>query len=772
MAGVTIPLNVIGYQKTKKELEDVKNQLDALNSSADKNNKLSAEQAEQQKELQQQQKALQGALNLTNKAVKEQVMSNQELADSYIFAEDGMLEVTATIGLLEDKMYSMVIAGEQNSDQFKELQQETARLKTVIIEADRSIDTLAENQGIGRVGAGLGIVGERLVTLDFAGAGKEAQILSNNMSNLGDIGSSALKGITKTIGGLSKAFVKMGVALLSNPIFLIVAAVVAIGVAIAALLKKLGILQPILDAIGAVFGWIGDVIDSVVQSIQDFTDWLGLTDSAAEEFAEQQAKNAEKVRKKNEQMFDDFIAGIDQEIRLKQIAGEETVELEIRKQEAYIKTTEVAIRELKAELIARKIFGETSEEDIEKLEDELRQKEVALRDANNEIEVIQAQHNKNRSEAGKQAAEKRKADEEQDATNRLNAQRQLQDLELELLEDGIEKEVEASNIKYQRLIEDTKTSEDLLQSEKKAIIDNYRLLAEAEEDELRKKNTEKVKAAEQKLFEEKIARQDAQFQLLQEIQSTEQEQEIAKLVEEFEAKFELAQGNQELELALEQEQKNRLKELNDKFEEEKTAKQKEEDEKRKESTKQLIDAGVEATTQSLDAISGLNDLIFANKTKNLEKGSAAERAAAKKQFEINKKVQIAQALIQGVQAVLSAYSSGSAIPIVGAVTGPLFAALAAVSVATNIAKIKNQQFEGGGAAPSAPSGGGGAASITAEAQSAAPSFEAFATGAGGEAELSDSAEAGQPIQVNATVSETEVTETQDRIQTINKNAEL
>lgn len=80
-----------------------------------------------------------------------------------------------------------------------------------------------------------------------------------------------------------------------------------------------------------------------------------------------------------------------------------------------------------------------------------------------------------------------------------------------------------------------------------------------------------------------------------------------------------------------------------------------------------------------------------------------EEALAKKKFEIDKKLQIAQAAIQGVQAVLAAYSSGSAIPVVGAVTGPLFAALAAATVIAQIAKIKNSSYQGTGSSIAPPS---------------------------------------------------------------------
>ena len=52
--------------------------------------------------------------------------------------------------------------------------------------------------------------------------------------------------------------------------------------------------------------------------------------------------------------------------------------------------------------------------------------------------------------------------------------------------------------------------------------------------------------------------------------------------------------------------------------------------------------------------------------------------------------------MQGVQAVQAAFASGSAIPVVGAVTGPAFAAAAGIAALGNIAKIKATTFQGGG----------------------------------------------------------------------------
>jgi len=114
-----------------------------------------------------------------------------------------------------------------------------------------------------------------------------------------------------------------------------------------------------------------------------------------------------------------------------------------------------------------------------------------------------------------------------------------------------------------------------------------------------------------------------------------------------------------------------------------------------ENQKAIQDAGVSIANQALNGIQALSDLSFIIKSNNLKKGSAEELKAAKNQFEVNKKLQIAQAVIQGVQATLAAFSSGAAIPVIGAVAGPAYAAIAALTSAASIAKISSATFDSG-----------------------------------------------------------------------------
>ena len=99
------------------------------------------------------------------------------------------------------------------------------------------------------------------------------------------------------------------------------------------------------------------------------------------------------------------------------------------------------------------------------------------------------------------------------------------------------------------------------------------------------------------------------------------------------------------------------------------------------------------------ALKNLSDVKTQEQLKNVEKGSKQEEEILKKQFERNKKFQIAQATIAIAQSILTALS-----------TAPppasfILAGANAAAGAIQIAAIKKTTFSGGGSTPS--SGGGG-----------------------------------------------------------------
>lgn len=224
-------------------------------------------------------------------------------------------------------------------------------------------------------------------------------------------------------------------------------------------------------------------------------------------------------------------------------------------------------------------------------------------------------------------------------------------------------------------------------------------------------NEESLKLAKEKAQKEReIA--DAQYDLLQELRNTDQEQEIYELTKSYDAKFELAMGNFELEKALEEKQKEELVAINQKYidiENEQNAKQKaKEDElnaKKLADEKQLQEAKFNAVSNTLSAIGNLAEL-FAGKSRKQQ-----ERA-----FKIQKAANIASATIDTYKGAASAFAATPG----GIIIKSLAAGAAITAGLLNVKKIASQKFDSGGSASgggSTPSIGGGSTP-----QSIQPSF--------------------------------------------------
>jgi hypothetical protein len=123
----------------------------------------------------------------------------------------------------------------------------------------------------------------------------------------------------------------------------------------------------------------------------------------------------------------------------------------------------------------------------------------------------------------------------------------------------------------------------------------------------------------------------------------------------------------------------------------------------------------ELTEKSLIASQNLSNAFFAIKMANVRKGSKEEEDLARKQFNINKGIQISLAIISGVQGVLNALSAKSILPEPFA-TGVRIANAIAVGTASiaAVAKISSTQFQS--------AGGGGAPSISAGSSTSSPSM--------------------------------------------------
>jgi uncharacterized membrane protein YgcG len=125
----------------------------------------------------------------------------------------------------------------------------------------------------------------------------------------------------------------------------------------------------------------------------------------------------------------------------------------------------------------------------------------------------------------------------------------------------------------------------------------------------------------------------------------------------------------------------------------------------------MFDEFTGSISSGLSSLADLNNTLTEIELQNAEGNEAKQEAIKKKSFERNKKIQIGLATISMLQGVINAMSAQSVIPEpFGTVLKAVNAGVVLATGIANIAKIKNQKYQGGGGGtPSRPSSGGGSA---------------------------------------------------------------
>ncbi len=327
--------------------------------------------------------------------------------------------------------------------------------------------------------------------------------------------------------------------------------------------------------------------------------------------------------------------------------------------------------------------------------------------------------------------------------------------------------------------------------------------------------------------EERIKREDAQFELMNKLTLSQAEYDKQKLTEEFDKQMEIANGNAELEkLLLVQLGKDKAA-IDQKYADEAAKKVKEDADKLAVAKKAADDLifNLNATQQEKD-IRSLEEKLEADRKvigdnasaqlqltakfeedkKAIEKKYALERIE-NAQKERDAKLAFAQQIVSGVSEVggmlikdqkkLEKFNKASALIQIGIDTAKAISALVAASqanplnaptaglagvaqfasgiiqIATNIAKAKQILTSGGSGTPSGGGGGGSSeASSTNVAQQVPQAAQLFGSANAGGTMSAGGTSNESSMTVTAIVSETQVTNVQNKINKINKNAEL
>ena len=676
------------------------------------------------------------------------------------------------------------IASATDPAQMAALAQQAGVLSDKIKDANDAVNVFASGSKFEQVSNGLGGIKDSLMSLDFEEAAEKSKTFATALGGIGkaDIGK-AIGGITSMIGTLSKAFIKLGITILMNPIFLIVAAVVAIIAVIALVLKSFGVLDDVINAMMM-------PINALIAGFKALTDWLGLTAFAAEENAAKTLAANEKVTESSKERTALVTADLGREIAEAKAAGKDTTKLEEEKSNVQIKEADkrrgTAYKALAAQ---RKLGEDADQETIKKLKKQITDETELIKQGYSDKKVAKLNDIAEAEAAAEKAAEKAKAQadkwraadkaSEADVTAAAkiisDSKKTAQQIELDDLAASYAVKI-ATATKYKS---DTTALLEAQKIQEAAIIKKYDDEAKAKKAENdAKADAYKLDAA--KSLAERLAKLDDENGLTTEEaadlrrrkERRAQEDYYKELVSDASKAVELKLQDASILDKIEVDRLNTLNDIEIKYADEKKARDKAVADNAIAEDKKVYDAKIasvqkdfEFAGKTLGAIEGITSLVQANKLKGVEKGSKEEEKILRQQFKINKSMQLAGAIIDAGKAITASLASS---PIaIGPVPNPAgiaSLAFAATTSAINIAKIAATQFTST-AGPSADT----PPSTTAVAPASGPNLFGQAN-TGSQVNAGDGT--GQNITVTAIVSETEITASQNHINNIQQNSVL
>jgi len=675
------------------------------------------------------------------------------------------------------------IASATDPAQMAALAQQAGVLSDKIKDANDAVAVFASGSKFEQVSNGLGGIQSSLMSLDFEEAAEKSKVFATALGTIGkaDIAKS-ISGITSMLGTLSKAFIKLGVTILMNPIFLIVAAVVAIIAVVALVLKSFGVLDDVIN-------FLMMPINALIQGFKNLCDWLGLSSYAADDNAEKVKAANEKAAASYERTQNIAISSIDRQINEAKSLGKSTFDLELQKTyivQFYAKQRQEGLR---IELAAQYARGaNASKAEIQALKDKLEVENQLILNAVSSRKVmyntqymeglktdkkgdVKIQEPKTVREPKPTRTSKPKDTGGDEIQKEIDKARQAN---LDATLDAITVEKNAVEAKYAELIakavkykKDTNELEILRMNELNNINIKERDKKDADDKaDVEAKKAEvaaAIKLEDEKYLEiQKLTAANEQDKVKQLILTADYEKAV--LLAAFDEKVALLKEGDPLLKQLKTELETSLADITKEAKDKEVAIVKEAEEKKRAEQLKTADAALDYAGQSISAIEGISNLAMENKLKKVKKGSKEEEALLRKQFQLNKSMQLAGAIVDAGKAITASLASS---PIaIGPIPNPAgiaSLAFAAVTSATNIAKIASTTFTSSTDSSSTPT-----PSTTAVAPSGGPNLF-------GQANTGSQVNAGggtNNITVTAVVSETEITSSQNHINNIQNNSVL
>lgn len=687
-------------------------------------------------------------------------------------------------------------------EQMQRLADEISKVENNLAKTNIQIELMSHNGGaLGQMKVQMSAIGKSIKQLDFDRANSQIKQLSQI----------SFKGIISSVKQLGQVFINLGRALLTNPIFLLAAVVIGVIVALKKLMDRLGVTQKIFDALGKAVEWVKDAVVNLMKWFDKMMDnkfvriGMALLTGGMSEIGRainkatlnviEQEKAYENLRIEQDKLNQSNNALITEQQRKIELMEAEGANIEdIRDAQIELAETELeATRNnilLQAELIELAIASGKSKDEIKELGDALdllNEKEEQL--AHN-LKVINAKINRERTDEAKKTDEedaknKEKARKEEEKArkdaydkwlkseekriqdqikfneDRLNAARQIEDVKLELMEDGIDKELELNRIKYKRLIEDTLSNENLSNDEKAKLIELFKEQQKINDEKLKQDNLDETIRSE---YEKEARIKKLKLDLKKE--QADDEIETAKQLAEdqFNLDLEALKYKLDQELMTEEEydlekqilEAKHLKVMTDLDNEATEIKKKNEEELAKLREEKQQNALNNIAT-GINAVNGMMSALFQNEINMAEGNEKKQEEIRKRQFKAEKALNLVNAAIATALAILKGAPN------------PVAMALAGATGAASIATIVSQKYTGSNSSVSTPD----VSSISSNAQRNVPNINFTGTGTNrSEVVASPNINNNVDVQTQVVISEYEITSTQNKVKQLKDNATI
>ena len=648
---IAFGLKIDGIEQSIKSVKDLKGAISAMQTEAE-NADIGSDQY---KNAIENIEKLNDKLKEVTQTEKQAAKATEDLAKAEQEAAKETGDLRKQFEVLEDELFMLAGQGKQNSAEFKKLTIEAANLNKKIDDVNQSLS----GGGSERAEAGFGKLGESLGKLDFKGVAQGAKMMGTALASTG------IMLIVKAVGYLIENFDELS--------------------------SGSGALSKMLKMVGA---YIGTIIERIMTVITFITDLIGVT-SESERAMEAQGQAIVDSAGKTKKALEEQVKGFDNQIAAAKAAGKSTVALEIEKQNAILETNKKITDQLIAFVRSGGILNEEQKklltETIESNKAAVQQQKLITITANKET-------NDKIAEQNKAAAEKRKAELEAQRAANLSMMQQIQDATIANEQNEEKRAIQKAYLDQQRRFEEiNKTVADeilkdkLIAESKKTFFNEMAAIHQASVD--KQKAIDEKAAADSKALDDKFrAETNADNIAAAELNVIKNNNELTDLINQLTVKKEIDLQNENLTA-------NEKLLIKEKYAQDVHKLETDAEKAKQEEIVKIIE-------QSLGSAQNLSDIFFLYKKNKAEKGSKEELDLARKQFNVNKALQLGFALMDSYKAITASIAqSPLAIGPVPNPAGIASLAFAITTSAANIAKIAATKFDGGGGSPSA---GGGA----------------------------------------------------------------